>query len=119
VLFNTIAYQFDGAWVNDGILRVVAGRTGREVWSAADPLESRGGAGRDRGRRHRRRPRAEIVTGYGNGLLPATYPGSCAADGAIAFEADGTRKWISERTVWLGWGAPALADLDADGARRW
>ncbi len=88
-----------------GILRIISGDTGQDI-AAATGLEQRLSNW------------SSVAVGDidGDGLIEIvglTYPG-----GVIAFEHDGTTKWINQDpAVAPDWsdGAPAIADLDGDG----
>jgi len=99
VVFNTFAGE---SYLGGGQLRAVDGRTGSLLFSVTPSGGVRGSAAiaaadidRD--------GRPEIVAVHGSGQR------------LVAFEHDGTLKWLSAFLAPQGYGGPAIADLDADG----
>ena len=92
-----------GGYVETGVLRVISGDSGTEIFSITDSSLAINTA-------------ASIAAGdIDQDGLPEII--ACDATGArlIAFEHDGTFKWRSPYLEAIYWGAVALADLDSDG----
>jgi hypothetical protein len=97
----------DGSYTQNGILRVVDGTTGDDIWSATDPMQYVAPGGQ-----------VAIADIDGDGRPEIV---ACSANGAttgplIAFEDTGAIKWIaSDTNVRCGQAGPSIADLDGDG----
>ena len=97
----------DGAYTENGTLRVVNGDDGTAVWSATTPA-------------HRVAPGGQVAIGDidGDGFPEIV---ACSANGAstgplIAFEHTGAFKWLStDVNVRCGQAGPSIADLDGNG----
>lgn len=100
VVFSTFA---GNNYNSDGLLRAVSGRDGTELWTVTNPAyEVAGRAGIAVGDIDRD-GRPEIIAAH-------------ESDRLIAFNADGTFKWMSPFIHGnVQWGSAALADLDHDG----
>jgi RHS repeat-associated protein len=97
---------FTGAsYSGGGVLRAISGDDGRELWSVDDS-------------RYLVYPTAGIAVGdIDHDGLPEIIATATSGIQLIAFENDGTFKWISEVVEGgIFWGGPALADLDGDGS---
>ncbi|MBI3729842.1 MAG: carboxypeptidase regulatory-like domain-containing protein [Burkholderiales bacterium] len=102
VVFNS----FEGVTFNNGVLRAISGKDGKELWTVSDPTL-------------RTMPHSTVagadIDGDGKIDILAIKDGG----GVMAFDHAGKLKWISEdRTLgagWLFWGGPSIADLDHDG----
>jgi hypothetical protein len=92
-----------GGYVEVGYLRALSGYDGSELFTIEDPGYLVNTAS------------AVAVGDIDGDLLPEII--ACASTGAqlMAFENDGTFKWISPVLEPINWGAPSLADLDGDG----
>ncbi len=92
-----------GGLVEAGVLRALDGRTGAEVFTVTDPTL-------------RINATSTIATGDLDG---DGKPDIVAVDSSgtrlVAFNGDGTLKWRSGPLEGIYWGAPAIADIDADG----
>ena len=102
IIFSTFQ---GGNFVNDGILRVISGDGGSEIWSLTDPeFRVQGSAG-------------VAVGDIDNDGLPEVLA-LHENNGLMAVEHDGTFKWLSQGVLngsFTSWGGPSLADLDHDG----
>ena len=105
VVFSTFV---DGGTTDvEGVLRAVRGDTGAPLWTVTDPAlrvnaVSSPAAGDLDGDGE-----VEVVTGGWD-------PTGGNAGGLIAFRSDGTLYWRAPG-LYVGWGGPAIADLDGDG----
>jgi len=102
VVFTSTA-STGGPLVLAGFLRALNGNDGSELFTVTDPA-------------HRVSTSASIATGdIDNDGFPEII--ACDVSGArlIAFEHDGTFKWLSPILEAINWGAPSIADLDKDG----
>jgi len=105
VVFNTFA---GGNYTTDGVLRAVSGADGSSVFDVTDPA-------------HRTIPGSQVAIGDIDGD-DFNEIVSCASDSdgigdLIAFNHDGSFLWrSSDARVACAQAAPAIADLDADGA---
>jgi len=93
-----------GALVEVGVLRSLNGATGAELFTVTDS-------------NYAISTTASVATGDidGDGR-PEIIASDSSGVRLIAFEHDGTFKWRSPNLEFVYWGAPALADLDQDGA---
>jgi len=102
IVFGSTASR-GGGYVEVGYLRALRGNNGSELFTVTDPsyLVNTASSVAVGDIDHDGRP--EII--------------ACAADGnqLIAFENDGTFKWISPVLNPINWGAPSIADIDHDG----
>ncbi|MFM2152333.1 MAG: hypothetical protein RL199_768 [Pseudomonadota bacterium] len=97
-----------GGSVNvEGVLRAVRGDTGAPVWTVTDPALRVNGVSSPAAADLDGDGSVEVVTG-------AWDPAGGPYGGLLAFKADGTLLWRAPGH-YVGWGGPALADLDADG----
>lgn len=92
-----------GGYVEIGVLRVLSGSTGSEVFTVTDASYRINTAG-------------SIATGD---IDRDGKPDIVAVDASgrrlIAFNGDGTFKWRSDNLEQINWGAPSIADLNSDG----
>jgi hypothetical protein len=102
VVFGSTA-STGGGLVETGVLRVLNGTTGAEVFTVTDPALRIDTA-------------ASVATGDidGDGR-PEIIAVDSTGQRLIAFESDGTFKWRSQTLEPINWGAPAIADLNGDG----
>jgi hypothetical protein len=106
VVFTT--YVSGGSHAEEGVLRAVSGDDGRELFTAADPADRVNGL-------------SSLAVGDLDGdgsvdIVTSAFAGrSVFASGLQAFERDGRVKWKSDAAYVIGWGGPALADLEGDG----
>ena len=101
VIFSTFT---GGNYTTDGVLRVISGANGSEIWTIEDPA-------------YRVRGSAGVAVGdIDNDGKPEILATAESGDALIAFEHDGTFKWRSP-SVWggIGWGSASIADLNQDG----
>lgn len=97
----------DGNYTQNGVLRVVDGTTGDDIWSATTAA-------------HYVAPGGQVAIGDidGDGRPEIV---ACSANGTttgplVAFEDDGTFKWMSgNANVRCGQAGPSIADLDGNG----
>ena len=93
-----------GGRIQLGVLRALSGSDGSELFSVTNPA-------------YLVNATSSLAAGDidGDGLPEIV---ACDASGSrlIAFENDGTFKWRSAALEAIAWGAPSLADLDADGS---
>jgi hypothetical protein len=92
-----------GGLVEPGVLRALSGADGTELFTVTDPGSAI-------------TTTASVAVGD---IDLDTRPEILATDTSgtrlIAFEDDGTFKWISPALEAINWGAPSIADLDLDG----
>ncbi|MCB9544106.1 MAG: VCBS repeat-containing protein [Myxococcales bacterium] len=107
VVFST--YVGGGSHAEEGILRAVSGADGTPIFDVLDPTRRVNGLGAIAAGDIDGDGIVEIVTSQfrGRGVWES---------GLQAFEHDGTPKWATAEAWSIGWGGPALADLDGDGA---
>ncbi len=87
-----------------GVLRALHGQTGAEYFTVTDPALA---INADSG--------SLAVGDIDNDGKPDIIACDSTGTALIAFEHDGTFKWRSPTLEQVGWGAPAIADLDQDG----
>ncbi len=92
-----------GGYVEVGFLRAVHGANGSEFFTITDPNQLVNTA-------------ASVAVGDidGDGA-PEILACHASGNRLIAFEADGTFKWLSAPLEVINWGAPSIADLNGDG----
>lgn len=92
-----------GGYVEVGFLRALSGADGSELFTIEDPSQWVNTA-------------SSVAAGDidGDGL-PEILACASTSTQLMAFENDGTFKWVSPVLEPINWGAPALADLDGDG----
>jgi hypothetical protein len=106
VVFTT--YVSGGSHAEEGVLRAVSGDDGREIFNAVDPADRVNGL-------------SSLAVGDLDAdgsvdIVTSAFAGrSVWASGLQAFERDGRVKWKSDAPYVIGWGGPALADLEGDG----
>lgn len=110
VVFNT--FQAGGSSVVEGVLRAIRGDTGEPLFTITDPALRVNGVSSPAVGDLDGDGLVEIVTGFFDGS--ATDETARKEAGLIAFRHDGTFLWRSD-PVFVGWGGPAIADLDGDG----
>lgn len=101
------SYRSGGSLNVEGVLRAVRGDTGEPLWSVTDPSLRVNGVSSPAAGDLDGDGRVEIVTG-------AWDPANGVSGGVIAFRSDGTFLWKTG-SIHVGWGGPAIADLDGDG----
>ncbi len=102
VIFNSFRKQ--GGYSQDGVLRALRGDTGAEIFSITDEAQ-------------RTHPVSNIAAGDidGDGR-PEIVTGKSGGRDLICFEADGSFKWATTGgQLVVGWGGPAIANLDGQG----
>jgi choice-of-anchor C domain-containing protein len=96
IIFTTYSGGFE--YEAGGKLRVISGKDGSEIWTATDPRANmRGTSG--------------VAVGDLDGDGTIEIVGGDFANRAIAFNNDGSVKWVSE-VLHFNWGGPALANID-------
>jgi hypothetical protein len=102
IVFGSTA-SVGGGYVEVGYLRALRGNNGSEIFTVTAPQYLVNTAS------------SVAVGDIDNDGRPEIV--ACAASGnqLIAFEHDGTFKWISPALDPINWGAPSIADLDHDG----
>ena len=102
IIFGSVA-ELRGSGVETGILRVLSGNSGEEIFTVADPDLSINAA-------------SSIAAGD---IDLDNYPEIISSDSTgrrlLVFEHDGTFKWRSPILEFINWGGPAIADLNNDG----
>ncbi len=106
VAFHT--YTSSGGYGGAGVLRVIRGDSGEELFSVTSPVVC---------------PEFGLALGDldGDGLPEIVSGGPCTGGRIMAFRNDGTLWWQSENangtpyTISMEFGAPSIADLDGDG----
>ena len=102
IVFNS----FEGVSFNNGVLRAISGKDGKELWTVSDPAL-------------RTMPHTSVAGGDIDGDGKVDIIAIKDGGGVMAFDNMGKLKWISQdRTIggdWLFWGGASIADLDHDG----
>lgn len=102
VIFGSTA-STGGGYVEVGVLRALNGATGAELFTQTDPAL-------------RISTTSAIAVGdIDNDNLPEIVACDNSGTRLICFEHDGTFKWRSPALEAIYWGAPSIADLNADG----
>jgi hypothetical protein len=102
VVFHS--FRADTGYSQDGVLRAVRGDTGEPIFSVTDPSLYT-------------HPVSNIAAGDldGDGL-PEIVTGKSGGRDLICFNSDGTLRWMTETdSLVVGWGGPAIANVDGVG----
>ncbi|MBN2496315.1 MAG: hypothetical protein JXR96_17105 [Deltaproteobacteria bacterium] len=102
VLFNS--FNAEIGYNEDGVLRALAGDSGEPIFSVTDPA-------------HRTHPVSGIAAGDLDGdRRVEIVTGASGGGDLVCFDAQGGHRWTSQiGNLQIGWGGPAIANLDAEG----
>ncbi len=102
VVFNS--FRAEDGYSKHGVLRAVNGKTGQPLWSVTDEA-------------YRTHPVSNIAAGDldGDGI-PEIVTGKDGGRDLICFNADGSFRWSTNTdSLAVGWGGPAIANVDGEG----